>query len=156
MKRLTVTQAKPNPIGKDRFGHLTPNQQLVGEWVDFKNTGDEGYPLTDIALYHIAYTREHPQNGEWHKVMTFNGTLGTNATVRVHSGDEIPSDQLPYEDRVGAEHHLFTGDNYIWNNDKADTARLRNEVTLAVVDQATYGANPPEGTILKRSGDYLI
>lgn len=74
----------------------------------------------------------------------------------MHSGDEVPVDQLSYEDRIGADHHFFTGGNYIWNNDKSDTARLRNEVTLVEVDKASYIAYPTEGKILKRYGDQLI
>ena len=112
MKRLTITQAKPNPVGKDRLGSLVPSSQLAGEWVDFKNTGDEDYPLDSIKLYHIAYTTACP-NGVWEEVIGFNGVLDVSKVVRVHSGGKISLTELSPIDRAGADYHLFTGDNYV-------------------------------------------
>jgi hypothetical protein len=157
MKRLTITQAKPNPSGKDRLGSLVPYSQLAGEWVDFENTGDENYPLTNIRLYHIAYTTQYP-DGVWEEAMSFTGALGAGKVVRVHSGGKVPLESLALVDRVGANYHLFTGDNYIWNNDKGDSPRLvlKQGGQLYEVDRAFYSAYPPEGKILKRVGGQLI
>ena len=157
MKRLTITQAKPNPTGKDRFGNIAPSSQLAGEWVDFKNTGDEDHPLDNIKLYHIAYTTAHP-NGVWEEVMGFNGVLDTSKVVRVHSGGKIPLTVLPLIDKAGADYHLFTGKNYVWNNSKSDSPRLVLEQNGQVyeVDRAIYSAYPPEGKILKRVGNSLL
>lgn len=157
MKRLTITQAKPNPTGKDRLGNLVPSSQLAGEWVDFKNTGDESYPLNNIELQHIAYTPSYP-NGVWDKVMGFSGNFGVGQVVRVHSGGEIPLESLAPEDFIGANYHLFTGKNYVWNNDKSDAPRLVlwQSGHIIEIDKASYSAYPPEGRILKRVGGALL
>lgn len=155
MRNLTVSQAKPNPAGKDRYPVDIPNSQLAGEWVDFKNSYLTDMPLDNIELYHIAYTREKP-DGEWKKVMGFNGTLKVGEVVRIHSGGETPLTNLKPIDIAGADYHLFTGKNYIWNNDKSDTAGLWNKAQEIWVDKAKYDAYPPEGKILKRIGDKLI
>lgn len=157
MKQLLITQAKPNPSGKDRFGNVVPSSQLAGEWVDFKNTGNEGYPLENIKLHHIAYTTQYP-NGVWEEVMGFTGTLGVGEIVRVHSGGKIPLENLFSIDMSGANYHLFTGERYIWNNDRSDCPRLvlkQNGQTYEI-DKATYLAYPQEGRILLRHGTQLL
>jgi len=157
MKQLLITQAKPNPSGKDRFGNVVPSSQLAGEWVDFKNTGNEGYPLENIKLHHIAYTTQYP-NGVWEQVMGFTGTLGVGEIVRVHSGGKIPLENLFSIDMSGANYHLFTGERYIWNNDRSDCPRLvlkQNGQTYEI-DKATYLAYPQEGRILLRHGTQLL
>ena len=77
MKKLRISQIKPNPLGKDRLGNVVPASQLAGEWVDFKNAGDESYPMDNISLQHIAYTAKYPK-GVWEKVMGFTGGLEIN------------------------------------------------------------------------------
>ena len=157
MKKLLIAQAKPNPSGRDRLGNIVPSSQLAGEWVDFKSAGDEGYPLENIKLHHIAYTAQYPY-GVWEEVMGFNGTLGVGKVVRVHSGGKIPLENLLPIDRTGADFHLFTGGNYIWNNSKSDSPRLvlkQNDQTYEI-DRASYTAYPGEGKILRRVGSQLI
>lgn len=157
MTRLTITQAKPNPSGKDRLSNYVPSSQLAGEWVDFRNTGDELYSLNNIELQHMAYTTSYP-NGVWDKVMGFSGNLGIGRIVRVHSGGEIPLESLSPEDFIGADYHLFTGNNFVWNNNRSDTPRLvlkQNGQTFEI-DKASYSAYPPEGRILKRAGNNLL
>jgi hypothetical protein len=157
MKKITITQIKPNPSGKDRFGHLTPNLQLTAEWVDFKNTGNEDYPLENIILQHLAYS---PSSifGRWDDIMDFKGILKPEKVVRIHSGNEIPIGELALEDRINADHHLFTGENYVWNNDRSDSPRLVIKISgsISEVDKASYDAHPIEGKILKRVGERLI
>lgn len=157
MKQLLITQAKPNPSGKDRLGNVVPSSQLAGEWVDFKNSGNEDYPLENIKLHHIAYTAQYP-NGVWEEVMGFNGTLGVGKVVRVHSGGKISLENLYQEDRAETDHHLFTGGNYVWNNSKSDSPRLvqKQNGQISEIDKASYSAYPPEGKILKRIGGQLI
>lgn len=157
MLKLTIHQAKPNPSGKDRLGPTVPSTQLAGEWVDFKNTGDGSCSLTNVKLYHIAYTTSYP-NGIWEEVMGFNGVLGVNKVIRVHSGGKVPLETLAPIDRSGADYHLFTGSGYIWNNDRSDSPRLalKNYGQINEIDKATYDAYPPEGKILKRQGSLLI
>lgn len=154
MKSLLITRIKPNPTGKDRqFGHASASQ-LAGEWVDFKNTGSTPIELSGIVLYHIAYPAGSNQ-GRWEKVMDFRGPLQAGRTVRVHSGPG-PENVLRPEDAAGADHHLFTGRNYVWNNRQGDTPRLYDSMINSNLDQASYDPNPPEGHILIRSGARLV
>lgn len=157
MKRLTISQAKPNPTGKDRLGPIVPSSQLAGEWVDFKDTGDEGYPLENIKLHHIAYTTQYP-NGVWEEVTGFKGILKAGRVIRVHSGGEMPLESLAPIDQIGADYHLFTGGNYIWNNNRVDSPRLvlKQNGQIYEVDRVSYSAYPPEGKILKRVRNILI
>jgi hypothetical protein len=154
MKALQITQAKPNPSGKDRGYGDIPASQLGGEWVDYRNTGSEPYDLESILLQHVAYTPQYP-SGVWQKVSDFSGILPVGEVVRVHSGAG-PESQLKLEDRIGANYHIFTGKGYVWNNSRADTARLVNSVSNLMVDKASYQTNPVEGKILKRSGEWLV
>ena len=142
---LKIIKAKPNPLGKDRINNIIPVLQLAGEWVDIKNTGNESVSLDSIKLQHIAYTIVYP-NGVWTKVIKFNGFLGAGEIIRVHSGGEVLLNLLPREDYLGANYHLFTGENFVWNN-PGDTARL--VINQQVLDQVSY-LNAPNGVILIR------
>ncbi|BFU94368.1 MAG: hypothetical protein NTNFB02_10900 [Nitrospira sp.] len=153
MKVLRVTKAKPNPSGKDRIGAFTPKRQLAAEWVDFKNVGDEAYSLNGISLQHIAY-QDRCRDGKWAAVMSFKGVLQAGLVVRIHSGDELPLSEMYPEDAAGADIHLFTGRNYVWNNDCGDTAGLWDGKVW--IDAASYDPYPVEGKILVRQGDKLI
>ncbi|NCT55611.1 hypothetical protein GW755_02065 [bacterium] len=157
MKQLLIIQAKPNPIGKDRILNFIPSPQLAGEWVDFKNSGSEGYVLENIKLDHIAYTSKYP-NGVWDEVMGFAGILGVNKIIRIHSGGKMPLENLAPIDMVGADYHLFTGKSYIWNNDKKDSPRLvlKQNGKVYEIDKASYSADPLEGKILIRNLDTLV
>lgn len=156
MKAIMISQAKPNPVGKDRLGSYVPSSQLAGEWVDVKNIGDEAYSLGNLDLQHVAYNSLYP-NGIWEKVTDFTGNLLARQIARVHSGGKILLSQLNQIDRDGADYHVFTGKNYVWNNDKSDTPRIVIKNTSTVIDKATYSAYPTEGKILKRvMGDRLI
>lgn len=152
---ISISKAKPNPSGKDRIGRtLTPPAQLAGEWVDIKNTGTTAVSFANLELYHIAYTGL--ASSEWELVMGFTGELPAGQTVRIHSGDKIPLAQMHPVDIAGADHHVFTGKNYVWNNDRIDKPSVWNKVTKAWVDQTVYSANPGEGRILTRVGTSLV
>ena len=131
---------------------IAPAQQLAGEWVDIENVGDESFSFEDTKLQHVAYSPAYP-NGVWTDVMSFKGSLKTREIMRVHSGLLTPL--LPI-DSQGADYHLFSGKNYVWNNDVKDTTRLINKVSGVEVDKAGYVSPPPDGKILKRSGNYLV
>lgn len=155
MKTLLITRIKPNPAGKDRNpAGSTSASQLAAEWVDFKNTGSAPVDLGDIELYHVAYAPGSSQ-GHWDKVMDFRGILQVGHTVRVHSGSG-PESVIRPEDRAGAEHHLFTGRNYVWNNRQGDSPTLFDTTLKQNVDQASYDPYPPEGQVLTRSGNKLV
>jgi hypothetical protein len=151
---LQITRIKPNPTGKDRnrYGQASA-AQLAAEWVDFQNNGTGGVDLSPVELWHLAY--HQGQNPTWEKIMTFSGTLQPGKTVRVHSGSG-PESVLRDEDRRGADHHLFTGNNYVWNNKEGDTPALFNRVSKVTIDSASYDPNPPEGEVLVRSGSKLV
>ena len=153
MKVLRIVKAKPNPAGKDRVGGLAPKKQLAAEWIDFKNAGDEPFGLEGISLHHIAY-QQRCRDGRWEAVMSFKGVLQPGHVVRIHSGTELSTAEMYPQDAAGADHHLFTGRNYVWNNDCGDTARLWNG--LIAIDAASYDPYPLEGKILVRQGDKLI
>lgn len=54
---LTIHQAKPNPIGKDRTptGSVRP-EQLLGEWADIKNVGSSSIRISTLHLSHTRFS----------------------------------------------------------------------------------------------------
>lgn len=152
---LQIIRAKPNPAGRDRFGRLTPSSQLAAEWIDIANTGVTSESLTSLTLYHKIFNDFCIELG-FDEVISFRGILGSGEVVRIHSGGEIPLNQMYAEDVQGVDHHLFTGTNYLWNNKCGDTAVLYNTITKLEMDRAYYDSNPPEGKILRRIGNKLI
>jgi hypothetical protein len=155
MKTLQITRIKPNPAGKDKTPRgMASASQLGAEWVDFKNTGALPVNVAGVDLYHLAYAPGAPE-GKWDKIMDFTGTLPAGQTVRVHSGSG-PESAIRPEDRAGAEHHVFTGRNYVWNNRQGDKPTLFEPAQKQNIDQATYDPYPPEGEFLVRSGSKLV
>jgi len=155
MKTLKTVRLKPNPVGKDRSRHGASATQLGAEWVDIQNVGQYSVDMSDVTLYHIAYSRGD-RNGRWEKVISFTGHLPAGATVRVHSGSG-PVSVLRPEDLQGAEYHVFTGrNNYIWNNAEGDCSALWQSGESAPFDKACYAPNPPDGVVLHRVGDRLV
>lgn len=152
---LLITKAKPNPAGKDRIGRFfTLTTQLAAEWVDFQNVTQTPINLDGVQMYHLAYL----SNGftEWELAMDFSGTLPRGEIIRVHSGNPISIIQMNPEDRDGANYHLFTGKNYIWNNNKVDEPSLWYKPSKQWVDQTKYDTPVSEGRILIRINDKLI
>jgi hypothetical protein len=155
MKNLQITRIKPNPTGKDRSSSGTASQnQLASEWVDFKNIGSTSVDLAGVDLYHLAYAPGTTQ-ARWDKIMSFNGHLPSGHTVRVHSGSG-PESVIKPEDRLGAEHHVFTNRNYVWNNKQGDSPTLFDSAPEQNIDQASYDPYPPEGQVLVRKGNKLV
>lgn len=152
---LKIIKAKPNPIGKDRInGRLTP-QQLAGEWVDVQNISLHSINLATVQLYHYAY-RFGGQIGEWQLVTGFNGILPVGSVMRVHSGFPIPLMQMFPIDTMGADFHVFSNKNYVWNNKQKDHPGLWDVTLQKWVDQTYYDAFLPEGKVLIRVGDKLV
>jgi hypothetical protein len=145
MPDLTVTKALPNPIGKDSsHGRPVSNQQLNGEWVEFKSTNSEGKNLTmdGVSISHTTFTHSCQRTGE-ERLMTFNGALAAGYSVRVHTGNGEPYDE-------GTVRHLFANrGNYVWNNGCGDTAILRAQ-SGGEIDSASYAPHPSEGVVLVR------
>ena len=154
MAILKIIQAKPNPAGKDKSGNnVIPAQQLAGEWIDIINENEESVSLNDLEVYHFVYK---DNRNEWEKIIVFTGSLPSKEVVRVHSGGKIPINQMLLIDRIGADYHVFTGKNYIWNNDRKDYPRIWNPYSKKWIDKTYYDKYPPEGVILKRKGDKLV
>jgi hypothetical protein len=153
MKSLQVTSAKPNPSGKDRSrsGQATP-AQLGGEWVDVTNVGVSPVDLKGVNLCHVAYKNDGTT--EWAVVAFLGGVLKPRETLRVHSGSG-PLQALHAADQQGVQWHSFTGNNYVWNNDKGDVPLLWDTTSKTTIDQTFYDPNPPEGFVLRRVGQKL-
>ena len=156
MKTLKTIRLKPNPSGKDRTRHGGATAtQLGAEWVDIENMGHAAVDVGDVELYHVAYSRTHP-NGQWERVTPFSGSLPAGKVMRVHSGSG-PVSALRSEDLNGADYHLFTNrDNYVWNNAEGDCSGLFLKGQSEPFDKACYAKNPPEGVVLKRVNDALV
>lgn len=150
---LWVSRAKPNPFGKDRFYGFTPPRQLAAEWVDIKNIGPDSTALSRVHLNHIAY-QPGCLEGKAEYVMTLTGTLAPGNVMRVHSGGAIPLHEMNPEDVGDVDWHMFTGKNYIWNNDCGDMVGLGDEKVW--IDRAWYDSYPLEGRVLVRQGDKLV
>ena len=152
---IKIIRAKPNPYGKDKFGQLSPGDQLASEWVDVANTGLTSVSLNNLFLYHKTYNN-FCQELDLQMVMSFNGVLNSGQVVRVHSGSPILISRMRYEDISGADYHLFTRTNYIWNNNCGDSPRLYNSLIKSWVDITYYDSRPIEGLILRRIGNKLM
>jgi hypothetical protein len=158
---LTITRAKPNPIGRDRTVFGAPKIQLAAEWIDIANTS--GTPLdigTGVQILNIAYD-PGGTNPRWKLVYEFNfgdkNRLPIGYIIRLHSGPVIPLSDMRPEDRDGVHFHLFTNkNNYVWNNKLPDQPCIYDSVNKITVDEARYSAPVPNGKILVRQGDRLI
>lgn len=155
---LKIIQAKPNPLGKDKFGrNIIPNQQLAGEWIDIKNEGNLEIHLNGLQVYHFAYK---PEGNKFEKVIEFNfgdkDVLLSGKVLRIHSGGFMPVGQLLTIDQIGVDYHKFTGKNYIWNNDKIDKPSIWNPRLKKWIDQTWYDSYPPDGVILERNNGKLV
>jgi hypothetical protein len=142
MSNLLVSYALPNPAGKDRSASGVSNNQLNGEWVEFKNNINQPVSLDGVSLVHQTYNQSCQRTG--YDVLTpFSGTLGVGQSIRVHTGTG-----QGYQE--GNVIHLFLNrGNYVWNNRCGDSVILQAGNSL--VDWAAYGSNPPEGRILTRA-----
>lgn len=141
MTTLVVTQALPNPRGKDRNRHGATNDQLNGEWVEFWNATRAAVQLDGVSLVHQTFNHHCHRTGS-DPLMNFTGTLDAGKYLRVHTGRGTGF----WDAEV---FHLFLNrGSYVWNNDCGDSVLLQKGGT--VVDWAGYGPRPSEGAVLKR------
>lgn len=159
-KKLLITQAKPNPIGKDKTssGQSKP-EQLLGEWVDIKNIGTEAILLSSIELYHTMFDDECKTTGRIEKYWSgSDNELNPDQTIRVHTGKYSDRHLMAEIDRKGVEWHGYANrDNFVLNNRCGDriTVTWLDSNNKRASDTAYYRPNPPEGAILRRVGDVL-
>jgi len=160
--KIQITQAKPNPAGKDKSQGRPIAAQLLGEWVDLKNIGDAAVSLSTL---HLAQSKFGPgcQLKErasiyWNRVPSI--ALSPGETVRVHTGHESDSYLMSTEDRSGVHHHAYVNNgNFVLNNDCGDNLSIwwqGNDKQWHQDDAASYDAYPPEGQILRRVGSKLM
>lgn len=159
--KITIQRAKPNPAGKDKAGYSPKPEQLLGEWVDLKNTGDTEVHHSTLHLTHTefnsscAVTKQH--------VVYWNGSgsavLKPGQTVRVHTGKQSQAASMKAEDQNGPDMHAYAEKgNFILNNDCGDKLGLRwtSSGTWYSDDEASYNPKPKEGEVLIRIGDKLV
>ncbi|HLP68343.1 MAG TPA: hypothetical protein VK181_12575 [Rhizobium sp.] len=159
--KIQVTQAKPNPAGKDTNRHAPIAQQLLAEWVDLKNIGDASVTLSTLHLTNVEFGPGCQLKKQ--AVVYWNGpssiTLRPGEVVRVHTGREYESWQMRQEDRNGVDHHAYANrGGFVLNNDCGDVIGVywQSNGQWHCEDAASYDANPPEGQILVRSGSKLL
>lgn len=155
MADITILRAKPNPVGKDKYGSHSPQTQLHAEWVDLYNSSGHALSMVDVKLYDHTFDVFCNDRGK-RSIFTFGEfSLPANCVVRIHSGNRIDASQLPLEDRNGADYHGYTGNNYVLNNNCGDILEVRSQNDV-LIDKTSYSARPLEGAILVRKGDYLV
>jgi hypothetical protein len=143
MPRLLLTRVLPNPAGKDRTpANQVTNQQLNGEWVEFKNVHDKALDLNGLRVAHYTFTDRCQHTGE-DSIKTYgDAVLAAGWSIRLHTGVGSPS----IEGTI--EHHYLNRRSFVWNNRCGDTAVLRWRDNL--LDWACYDPQPPEGAVLNR------
>jgi hypothetical protein len=141
---LKITQATPNPFGKDKTPYFAPNYQLVNEWFQVQNIASVALDVTNVTISHITWNGWTITGEE--RLGWFKGglVLQPGEAVRVHSG--FGSNYWS-----GAIFHVFrNAGNYVLNNMQGDRITLR-DINGNVIDSAWYEAYPPEGEILFRT-----
>ena len=144
MPDLYITMAVPNPAGMDRTpANRVTNDQLNGEWLEFKNISLQIVSLTNVKLAHYTFDDHCKKTGEADLVTFGQGSLASGKGIRVHTG----RGEGWWE---GDIYHFYSGHgNFVWNNKCGDTAVFRNPAGT-VIDWAYYDPNPGEGAVLRR------
>lgn len=159
-KQLQITQAKPNPIGKDKTssGQAKP-EQLLGEWVDIKNVGTEAVRFSSMNVSHTLYNDKCQTTGRTENYWSGDDKdLLAGQTIRVHTGNFRDKHLMAEIDQRGVEWHGYANrDNFVLNNRCGDriTVTWLDSYGRQVSDSAYYRPNPPEGAILRRRGEVL-
>lgn len=160
--KIEIHRVKPNPQGKDKAGAYPKPEQLLGEWVDLKNTGDSSVSLGTLHLANNHFDANCKVTKA--DVTYWNGSasvsISPGQTVRVHSGKSSASWAMNLEDKSGVDLHSYAErGNFVLNNKCGDTLSVwwkSSDGKWHEEDRASYDANPTEGKILKRSGNKLV
>jgi hypothetical protein len=159
---LQVSQAKPNPLGKDKTSGGVPKpEQLIGEWVDIKNIGTEPMKFSSMALHHTLFTQRCENTGKTEQYWTGSGedALKPGEVLRVYTGKKQYEHLMTSEDRGTVKWRVFAGkDNFVLNNRCGDTLYVtwRDASSKSQQDSASYDREQREGAILIRVGDKLL
>lgn len=158
---LSIVKAKPNPFGKDKVSGTPLPEQLLGEWVDIQNKGNESVVFSSMELRHTMF--DSKCNNLNRTEVYWNGggvtTLTPGQTIRVHTGRLSDKDKMnPADDGAVAWHGYANRDNFVLNNKCGDIIRVTwsDSSGKRWYDEASYDANQPEGAILHRSGNKLV
>lgn len=159
---LQIYQSKPNPTGKDKTSSGVPKpEQLLGEWVDIRNTGTEPVKFSTMQLHHTLFGDRCETAGRTELYWSCGGTdeLKPSQVLRVYTGRKRDEQLMNPADRVGSNWTAFADrDNFVLNNKCGDAIIVTWQDSRGnrYSDKAAYRPNPPEGAILRRSGDYLV
>jgi hypothetical protein len=160
--KILICKAKPNPTGKDRAFGSPRQEQLLGEWVDLQNTGDTPVSLSRLTLCHMEFSSQGVPHDNSTPYWTGKPEemLSPGQIARVHTGKSVYANYMAYEDKQGVSLHSFAEEgNFVLNNDYGDIISIwwkDKDNKWQKEDIASYDPNPPEGAILKRSGNKLI
>lgn len=160
--KILAYRAKPNPVGKDRVSGYPQQQQLLGEWVDLQNTGDGSVRLSTLNLCHVQFSNQGVPEDK--PTIYWTGkdgeVLNPGQILRVHTGKSAHASAMAYNDAQGVNLHAFAEEgNFVLNNNYGDIISVwwkDKDNKWYREDVASYDPNPPEGVVLKRSGDKLI
>ena len=155
---LQITQAKPNPAGKGS-GASAP-EQLLGEWVDVKNVGNDSVRFSTIQLRHSLFDERCHATGlsELYWQGGNEDFLKPGQVLRIHAGRQIDSGSMPVEDQTDSDWHGYTeAEEFMLNVGCGDKiiAAWRDAFDRSFQDWVCYAPHPPEGAILTRSGNRL-
>ena len=162
--QVQVSRAKPNPAGKDKSGNYPLAGQLLGEWVDLKNIGDQSVSLGTLYLAHQEFSGNCVAKDTftiyWEGVKEPVTVLQSGQVVRIHTGRRSDAPHMHQEDASGVNHHAFADSGrFLLNNGCGDILSIWYKGTDGKFhsdDQASYDRNPPEGGVLVRVGAKLV
>ena len=159
--KVPIIRAKPNPSGKDVYASGAAREdQLLGEWVDLKNIGNTVISLPLVHLCHTEFNQSCSPTTKYQKYWSGNygELLEPGQIVRVHTGKRAYASLMNAEDRAGVSLHAYADrGTFVLNNKCGDLISVwRDPKNWTIVDKAYYEPYPPEGAILKRSGDKLV
>lgn len=153
-RKLEIVKAKPNPAGKDKVYGTPKPEQLLGEWVDIKNTGTESIPFSVISLSHTLFDNRCNNTGRIEPYWKSSGDyLAVGQTIRVHTGKKSDSHLMNQIDRAGCDWHGYANrENFVLNNACGDiiTVTWTDSFGTTQRDTVSYSRNQPEGAILER------
>jgi hypothetical protein len=142
LKRIVTTKIKPNPVGKDKANGKPLPKQLLGEWVEIRNEGDE---VITVIIEHTTFDEKcNKQIEETFNVIT---DVQIGQSVRVHTGKMIDESQMDADDRNGAVRHEYAEKaHFILNNRCGDTITAMADGKSFSV---SYERDPIEGAVLE-------
>lgn len=161
--KIEIHKAKPNPAGKDKAGNCPIAGQLLGEWVDLKNTGDAAVDLSALNLANREFGEKCTVTTESKIYWTGQGgvSLQPGQIVRVHTGRSRDAASMNAVDQAGANVHVYAeSGSFVLNNKCGDSLgvwwQTAADKKWHLEDAASYNANPVEGKVLQRVGKNLV